>query len=104
MEDDLLRLPGAVAEQLALITQLRDRALRSVTGWLDRETAWLASVSSRPALADPVQANVPILTIALDTGFQSLAPFNRAFKTTAGMTPREYRRAHLTRREAGFAT
>jgi exodeoxyribonuclease VII large subunit len=26
-----------------------------VTGWLDRETAWLESVRSRPALADPVR-------------------------------------------------
>ncbi len=59
---------------------------------------------ARAALADPVQANVPILTIALDTGFQSLAPFNRAFKLTAGMTPREYRRQHLFRPEPGFAT
>jgi AraC-like DNA-binding protein len=59
---------------------------------------------ARAALADPVQANVPILTIALDTGFQSLAPFNRAFKMTAGMTPREYRRQHLSRPEPGFAT
>jgi AraC-like DNA-binding protein len=58
---------------------------------------------ARAALADPVQATVPILTIALDTGFQSLAPFNRAFKMTAGMTPREYRRQHLTRLEPGFA-
>jgi AraC-like DNA-binding protein len=59
---------------------------------------------ARAALADPVQANVPILTIALDTGFQSLAPFNRAFKITAGMTPREYRRQHLSRLEPRFAT
>ncbi|MEA2891724.1 MAG: hypothetical protein QOI05_2517 [Bradyrhizobium sp.] len=59
---------------------------------------------ARAALADPVQASVPILTIALDTGFQSLAPFNRAFKMTAGMTPREYRRQHLSRPEPGFAT
>jgi AraC-like DNA-binding protein len=59
---------------------------------------------ARAALADPLQANVPILTIALDTGFQSLAPFNRAFKMTAGMTPTEYRRQHLTRPEPGFAT
>ncbi len=58
---------------------------------------------ARAALADPVQANVPILTIALDTGFQSLAPFNRAFKMTAGVTPREYRRQHLLRPEPGFA-
>jgi AraC-like DNA-binding protein len=59
---------------------------------------------ARAALADPVQANVPILTIALDTGFQSLAPFNRAFKMTAGMTPTEYRRQQLTRPEPGFAS
>ncbi|MEA2819269.1 MAG: hypothetical protein QOJ86_1273, partial [Bradyrhizobium sp.] len=59
---------------------------------------------ARAALADPLQADVPILTIALDTGFQSLAPFNRAFKMTAGMTPTEYRRQHLTRPEPGFAS
>jgi AraC-like DNA-binding protein len=44
------------------------------------------------ALADPSQAQVPILTIALDAGFQSLGPFNRAFKTETGVTPTEYRR------------
>jgi exodeoxyribonuclease VII large subunit len=40
---------------LALVTQLRDRARRCVTGWLDRETAWLEAIRSRPALADPVR-------------------------------------------------
>jgi AraC-like DNA-binding protein len=44
------------------------------------------------ALADPSQAQVSILTIALDAGFQSLGPFNRAFKTETGVTPTEYRR------------
>ncbi|HEX5304368.1 MAG TPA: exodeoxyribonuclease VII large subunit [Streptosporangiaceae bacterium] len=44
-----------VAEQAALIEQLRNRARRCVTGWLDRETAWLAGMRSRPALADPVR-------------------------------------------------
>jgi AraC-like DNA-binding protein len=53
---------------------------------------------ARAALADPLQAEVPILTIALDAGFQSLAPFNRAFKTTAGMTPSQYRRAQFRNR------
>ena len=47
------------------------------------------------ALADPGQAEVPILTIALDSGFGSIGPFNRAFKAYAGLTPSEYRRAHL---------
>ena len=49
------------------------------------------------ALADPAQEAVPILTIALDAGFQSLGPFNRAFKAQAGMTPSEFRRQQLSR-------
>lgn len=51
------------------------------------------------ALADPAQEAVPILTIALDAGFQSLGPFNRAFKTQTGMTPSEFRRQQLGRVE-----
>ena len=47
---------------------------------------------AKAALADPAQAAVPILTIALDSGFSSLGPFNRAFKTETGMTPSEFRR------------
>ena len=44
------------------------------------------------AFADPAQDEVPILTIALDAGFQSIGPFNRAFKTRTGLTPSEFRR------------
>jgi AraC-like DNA-binding protein len=47
---------------------------------------------ARTALADPDQAEVPVITIAMDAGFQSLGPFNRAFKATTGVTPSEYRR------------
>lgn len=46
---------------------------------------------AREALADPEQREVPILTIALDAGFGSLAPFNRAFRDSAGCTPTEFR-------------
>ena len=46
----------------------------------------------KAALADPSQSEVPVLTIALDAGFSSLGPFNRAFKAETGMTPSEYRR------------
>jgi AraC-like DNA-binding protein len=51
---------------------------------------------AQAALADPEQAAVPILTIALDAGFQSIGPFNRAFKAHAGMTPTAYRRQAKT--------
>jgi len=53
--DAAKRVVPDVAEQVALIDQLRTRARRCVTGWLDRETAWLAGMRSRPALADPVR-------------------------------------------------
>lgn len=46
-------------------------------------------------LADPGQREVPILTIALDAGFQSIGPFNRAFKAATGLTPTEFRREKL---------
>jgi AraC-like DNA-binding protein len=49
----------------------------------------------RAALADPAQRDVPILTIALDAGFGSLGPFNRAFREAEGMTPSEFRAARL---------
>jgi AraC-like DNA-binding protein len=48
----------------------------------------------KAALADPAQAAVPILTMALDAGFSSLGPFNRAFKAETGLTPSEYRQQH----------
>ncbi|MEQ1754714.1 MAG: helix-turn-helix transcriptional regulator [Micropepsaceae bacterium] len=46
---------------------------------------------AKQALADPAQREVPISTIALDAGFQSLGPFNRAFKAETGLTPSEFR-------------
>src|ERR1700722_104506 len=53
--DAAKRIVPDVAEQLALVTQLRDRARRHMRGWLDREQAWLDATRSRPALADPVR-------------------------------------------------
>jgi AraC-like DNA-binding protein len=52
---------------------------------------------AKAALADPSQAQVPVITIAMDAGFQSLGPFNRAFKATTGVTPTEYRRLNEAR-------
>lgn len=46
----------------------------------------------KSALRDPKKSDLPILTIALDCGFASLASFNRVFKETIGVTPTEYRR------------
>ena len=45
----------------------------------------------KAALSDPTQKDVPIITIALDAGFGSLGPFNRAFRDAEGMTPSAFR-------------
>jgi exodeoxyribonuclease VII large subunit len=53
--DAAKRVVPDVAEQLALIDQLRGRARRCLAGQLDRERAWLAAAVSRPVLANPVR-------------------------------------------------
>lgn len=50
---------------------------------------------AQAALADPSHRETPVLTIALDAGFQSIGPFNRAFKMATGLTPTEFRREKL---------
>ena len=47
------------------------------------------------ALADPAQRRLPILTIALSVGYQSINPFNRAFRDLKGMTPSAFRQHAL---------
>jgi hypothetical protein len=37
-----------------------------------------------------------LLIIAMDTGFQSIGPFNRAFKAATNLTPTEFRRLAMT--------
>lgn len=49
-------------------------------------------------LADPAKNSLPILTIALTVGYNSINPFNRAFRDAKAMTPSAYRaQAHAER-------
>jgi len=43
-------------------------------------------------LADRDEVRIPVLTVALDLGFGSIGPFNRAFRARFNMTPTDYRR------------
>ena len=43
-------------------------------------------------LSDNENQNIPILTIALSVGYQSITPFNNAFREIKGVTPSEYRK------------
>jgi len=55
---------------------------------------------AKAALSDASQRDVPVLTIAMDAGFQSIGPFNRAFKADTGLTPTEFRRDALAELQA----
>ena len=50
---------------------------------------------ARAQLVRPDLADQPILSIAMECGFGSIGPFNRAFKAHTGMTPSAYRRRAL---------
>jgi len=50
---------------------------------------------ARAALISPAQRDLPVLTIALEAGFGSIGPFNRAFKAETGLTPTEFRKQKL---------
>ncbi len=50
---------------------------------------------ARDWLTDPAKVALPVLTIAMDLGYGSLAPFNRAFREATGQTPTDWRRAAL---------
>ncbi len=43
------------------------------------------------ALADPARDDELVLTLALSAGYDSISPFNRAFRALKGMTPTQFR-------------
>ncbi|MEM1196295.1 MAG: helix-turn-helix domain-containing protein [Pseudomonadota bacterium] len=50
---------------------------------------------ARERLVDKDSVDLPVLSIAMDLGYNSLATFNRAFRTETGTTPSDYRRLGL---------
>jgi AraC-like DNA-binding protein len=88
---------GALASRLAVPEERLRRAINEGLGYRNFN-AFINHYrleDAKDALSDPGQSDVPVLTIAMDAGFQSLGPFNRAFKADTGMTPTEYRRKAL---------
>lgn len=85
---------GELARELRLPEQRlrqainQDLGFRNFNAFLNRLR--LEDVAAR--LADPAQAGVAVTTLALDAGYASLGPFNRAFREAYGMTPSEFRR------------
>jgi AraC-like DNA-binding protein len=90
---------GGLAEQLTVpehrLRQVINQQLgyRNFAAFLNEYRVGAAKI----ALSDPAQARRQILQIALDLGYGSIAPFNRAFRATTGVTPTAFRRQALDR-------
>ena len=46
-------------------------------------------------LSNPIKKDLPVLTIALSLGYQSISPFNQAFRELVGQTPTQYRTSRI---------
>ena len=86
--DDFVRLMGAP-----------DRAVRDLINRQlghDHFRAFLNHhrlIEARRLLADPARCDDKLIAISLDSGFASLASFNRVFRAVEGCTPSEFRKA-----------
>lgn len=93
---------GLTIGQLATKLELPDHRLRQIINaglgyrnFSDFLNRYRVRETSR-RLALPEQEHLPVLTIALETGFRSLSSFNKAFKETHQITPTAYRRQQLS--------
>ena len=88
---------GALARQLNVPEYRLRRLINGALGYRNFN-AFLNTCRLREAreiLSDPEQARRQITDIALDLGYGSVGPFNRAFKAETGATPTQFRRAAL---------
>ncbi|WP_255551835.1 AraC family transcriptional regulator [Erythrobacter crassostreae] len=58
---------------------------------------------AREKLANPDDVDLPVLTIAMDLGYNSLPTFNRAFRSETGTTPSDFRRLSFNDSEEVWA-
>lgn len=97
MDIGFYRATGLTIPRLAEELKVPEHQLRRlINGHLEFRnfSAFLNSYRIREAteqLVDAERAKIPVLTIALELGYASLGPFNRAFKASTGLTPTEFR-------------
>lgn len=93
-EDRLYRQEGLTLASLAQALGCGEAALRTLInhqlGYRNFND-FLHHYRLQEAAARLASEDLPILTIALDCGYGSIGPFNRAFRQRLGMTPSEYR-------------
>ncbi len=69
------------------------RVFRRLTGVTPHQ--YLISVRLRRAALALASSRRPVLTIALDSGFEDLSTFNKSFRAAFGLTPTQYRASRV---------
>jgi AraC-like DNA-binding protein len=91
---------GALAEAIGIAEGVLRTLINQELGYRNFND-FLHHYRLQEAAARLASEDLPILTIALECGYGSIGPFNRAFRQRMGMTPSEYRGAsRLSRGQA----
>lgn len=86
-----------LAEQLEISSNYLSQIINQQTGsnFFDYINSHRVE-AAKETLADPARAKTSILTIAMDSGFNSKSAFYTAFRQHADLTPSQYRRKKLS--------
>ncbi|MEP2988306.1 MAG: AraC family transcriptional regulator [Parasphingorhabdus sp.] len=101
MHDGQYREPGLTIKSLAQSLGAPEHRLRALINQKLGHRNFSSFLNgfrikeAREKLADREMVDIPILTIAMDLGYNSLAPFNRAFRSESGQTPSDFRKASI---------
>lgn len=101
MQKGLYREPGLTVAELAKTIDIQEHRLRKLInshlGYrnISQYLNDYRIAEAKKRLTDVKDRHSQILTIAMDAGYVSLRPFNRAFKNRTGQTPSQYREQHL---------
>ena len=100
-QDNIYHQPGLTISTLAKSVDLPEHHLRRIINqhlgyrnFNNYLNHYRIEEASR-VLQDKSKSQDSIFVIAMDAGFNSLAPFNRAFKAETGLSPSEYRKLKL---------
>lgn len=102
MEDKLYTRPNFTIAELATRLSVPEHQLRKLINQqlgFRNFSSFLNTyrlADAKEILSKPERARDQILLIALDLGYGSIAPFNRAFKAATGLTPTEFRKQALS--------
>lgn len=102
MTDGFYREPGLTIASLAAHLDTPEHRLRALINQRLGHRNFSAFLNlyrveeAKSILADRDKVDLPVLTIAMDLGYNSLPTFNRAFRGETGTTPSDFRRLAIT--------